>query len=181
MLDTNAAGFPADPTAGGPNGLSLTQIGQKNSLALADLTVLLVVKTPGSAGDYLQQQQINNFAGLAQLREREAHGILGVQKREFRCGDGRQLVEKLRGRRNSSGYLKTFWHVLGSPARTDQAVLSRQQLIDLWRALDGQLNALQYLGTFSRALNQPSYFPTQSVDSNKPGYVQGAPEAFGGG
>ena len=39
---------------------------------------------------------------------------------------------------------------------TDQAVLSRQQLLKLQSSLNFSQNALQYMGTFSRERNQPA-------------------------
>jgi hypothetical protein len=43
--------------------------------------------------------------------------------------------------------------------RTDQQFSSRQQLIELWQRLSLPMDSLQYFGTFSRDLDQPSFVP----------------------
>ena len=77
---------------------------------------------------------------------------------------------------NPTGFLKVS--TLTSSGQTDQALLSRKQLIKLCRSLDYDPNplthnfpqfqdALQYLTHFSRDLNQPSFIRLQSTDSTK--------------
>src|SRR5439155_20647859 len=44
----------------------------------------------------------------------------------------------------------------GTPARTDQAVMNRQELIRLQRTIGFSQSVLQYLGTFSRDRNRPA-------------------------
>jgi hypothetical protein len=44
----------------------------------------------------------------------------------------------------------------GIPPRTDQAVMTRQQLIKLQRTIGFSQSLLQYLGTFSREVNRPA-------------------------
>src|SRR5439155_22200998 len=54
----------------------------------------------------------------------------------------------------------------GLSTRTDQAFVTRQQLIN-FRSLAGfNVNALQYLGTFSRETNSPSFSPTTPTTTN---------------
>jgi hypothetical protein len=48
------------------------------------------------------------------------------------------------------------WSSPGSPPRTDQAVMTRQELIRLQRTIGFSQNLLQYLGTFSREYNRPA-------------------------
>src|SRR5205823_14314498 len=60
-----------------------------------------------------------------------------------------------------TGVSAVSWSSPGSPVRTDQAMMTRQELIRLQRTLDnppGQFpqSLLQYLGTFSREQNQPA-------------------------
>ncbi len=64
--------------------------------------------------------------------------------------------------------------------RTDQAFLSRQQLLKFCASLNDNLgptdekammNALQYLGTFSRDVGAPSWFPTTPNGSNTDYYA----------
>ena len=48
----------------------------------------------------------------------------------------------------------------GTPAHTDQAFPNRQALIKFWSAnFSANMNALQYLGTFTRDLNRPNFTP----------------------
>jgi hypothetical protein len=75
-------------------------------------------------------------------------------------------------------------YVLGSPAigssggcltvsptifngRTNQAFLNRRQLIALFGSLNGSLNMLQYLGTFSRERNVPTWSSGTAVLSER--------------
>ena len=59
---------------------------------------------------------------------------------------------------------------------TDQAFLSRQQLISMAQSLSINPDFLQYMGTFSRAPQQPSFAP----DTNRPVIIgSSAPPAIG--
>ena len=71
---------------------------------------------------------------------------------------------------DATGFLQTsnsIWK-----GKTDQAFLSRQQLLEYRRASKFSQDSLQYLTTFSRSLEQPSYVPKP----NRPKIVSPAPK-----
>jgi hypothetical protein len=65
---------------------------------------------------------------------------------------------------NSTGFLNVSTMTFGNPVRTDQGLLNRQELITLCGSLFNQ-DALQYLGTFSRELNRPTWKPVTPTGS----------------
>jgi hypothetical protein len=156
VLDMNAAGYPADPTSPGApnsNGLTSAQISRKGSLALADLTQL-----PASATSTvtLSQTQINNFVGwrnYASAQLTSANGSYGSFS--FTPATASNWLTNF-VTANTSGFMQ----IVGTATPpTDQALLSRQQLISVIQSLGISPDFLQYMGTFSRALEQPSFVP----------------------
>ncbi|MGC3990870.1 MAG: hypothetical protein QM796_14570 [Chthoniobacteraceae bacterium] len=71
---------------------------------------------------------------------------------------------------NTIGFLRTGNTALSSNGQSDHLFTSREQLISFLTSLsstgDAQ-NALQYLTTFSRDLNQPSYVPANGIGGPK--------------
>ncbi|HEY0257090.1 MAG TPA: hypothetical protein VGC39_06585, partial [Candidatus Methylacidiphilales bacterium] len=166
LLDMNAAGYPADPSnpgAANSNGLSLAQSSRKGSIALADLTQL----TAGTVT--MTQSQINNFVGwrnYASAQMSAANGSFGSFSFSPTTA-ANWLTNFVLG--NTNGYMQ-----IASPAGSvpsDQAILSRQQLIGVIESLGISPDFLQYMGSFSRALEQPSFVP----NSNRPKIVGTAP------
>ena len=158
LLDMNAAGYPADPTAGGTNGLTAAQISQKGSLALADLTQL----TSGTVT--MTQAQINNIVGWRNYASAEltsANGYYG--NFTFTPATASDWLTNFVSS-NTNGFMKIVSPTGVTTPPTDQAFLSRQQLIGLAQSLSISPDFLQYLGTFSRSLEQPSFVP----DPNRP-------------
>ena len=153
----NMAGFPAWPagaaTGGGPPGVPtptpwITNVGRKGNLALADLMALPLV-----------QSQVDNFVGWRNFATTMQTGSFGSSN--FTSGNQRNRQDTW------GSYLLDF----GDPpystpcpvlpftsvdSSTDQALLSRQQLLKLQSSLNFSQNALQYMGTFSRERNQPA-------------------------
>ena len=81
---------------------------------------------------------------------------------------------------NSNGFLWTSWQTWtgGAGLGTDQAFMNRQELIKFRTVASAGIsfvNALQYLGIFSRELNSPSWRPTQDASemggNNGPGGI----------
>ena len=172
LLDMNLAGFPGWSGTVNPNPVSQpsptpwqTNVGRKGNIAFADLTAL-----PAAPATTLSQSQINNIVGWRNFATTQQNGSFASPN--FSTGN-------MRSRQDAWGtYLLDF----GDPpfstpcpvlpftsvddfnqqsGRTDQAFLSRQQLLKLQRALDNppgtfSQNALQYMGTFSRERNQPA-------------------------
>jgi hypothetical protein len=157
-LDMNVAGYPADTTPGGPNGLTAAQIAQKGSLALADLTQLV------AGTGTLTQTQVNNIVGwrnYASAQLSAANGSYGAFSFTSTAASN-WLTNFVLG--NTNGFMKIVTPVGMTSPPTDQALLSRQQLITLIQSLNISPDYLQYMGTFSRALEQPSFAP----DPNRP-------------
>jgi hypothetical protein len=169
LLDMNAAGFPADPAnpgAVGSNGLTTAQSSRKGSLALADLTQLSVGS--GASAVNLTQAQIDNFVGwrnYASAQFTASNGTYGSFV--FSPTTATNWLNRF-VLTNTTGYLQ-----IASPAGSvpsDQAILSRQQLISVIESLGVSPDFLQYLGSFSRALEQPSFVP----NPKRPSIIGGA-------
>src|SRR5262249_18754640 len=65
---------------------------------------------------------------------------------------------------NTSGFLSPSTATWNN--RTDQVFIQRQALIGFRKATQFSANALQYLSTFSRETNGPSYSPSTPAGSN---------------
>jgi len=149
LLDINVAGHPSN--------LTVAQLGQKIGLALADLTQL-----KDRNGNAMNQTDIDNIVGWRNF----ATANLGGGGGSF---DNFTFTSAMAGnwltnfvKNNTTGFLKTSDSTSGG--QTDQAFLSRQQLIKMQSALGFSADFLQYFGTFSRDLEQPSFAP----DPNRP-------------
>jgi len=161
LLDVNVAGFPRDTaTTTMP-----TEYSPKGALAFADLTQL---KDSGG-NPLLTQAGVNNLVGwrnYASLRNAAGQPSGAFPALTF-TDSTVQTPYKNFVFSNTNGFLK----VSGTPdatGQTDQAFLSRQDLISFCLAsgtANFNPNALQYLGTFSRALNAPSWSPTATTGS----------------
>jgi hypothetical protein len=174
LLDMNAAGYPGDPSltptatppfySGTPNGLTPVQIGKKGSLALADLTQL----TAGTST--LTQTQINNIVGWRNYASAAPPAIGGTfGSFSFTGANASNWLTNF-AVANTNGFTQVVPPPSGvTTPPTDQAFLSRQQLISLTQSLGISPDYLQYLGTFSRALEQPSTVP----DPNRPLIING--------
>ena len=154
LLDMNVAGCPSVVLS------SATQAGFKGSEAFADLTQL-----PAPAA--LSNQQIDTFLGWRN------YATMQMGSGSLSSGSGYTL--------NSTSGSNYYRYVISatngfrtinpqpypSPAtvssRTDQIFTSRQDFLRFARAVWGNLpqyqNALQYMGTFSRDIEQPSFVP----------------------
>jgi hypothetical protein len=169
LLDVNVAGCPAS-TSGT---VIPTQYAPKGALAFADLTQL----TDASGAPLITQAGVNNLVGWRNYASMSNRG---------KTPDGRfpGLFSGFSGSASAVSYeglivsnTNGFMTVSGSAANgfTDEAFLSRQQLIALALATgttDFNPNALQYLGTFSRAVNAPSWSPVDD-STGLPGYLGG--------
>lgn len=144
LLDANVAGAPY-PNATGTSTLP-AEYAAKGAIAFADLTVLGIAGNTG----------INNLVGWRHYASLP-HG--GDLKNNFTFSSTalaqyRDLVFS-----NTSGFLQVSGTSVNG--RTDQAFPSRQTLLAFSRATTGEIikqDALQYLGTFSRAVTAPSAF-----------------------
>ena len=160
LLDMNAAGYPG--------ALTPAQTSQKGSVAYADLTQL-----------GLTQAQIDQIVAWRNPYTAQLSSATFGGTPTFNLGSwATNFVSYNVGLTNStaSGYVMNGFmgvntnvpdallplHTASSGpsvAPTDQAFLSRQQLINLTQSLNIAPKFLQSLGTFSRSLEQPSYHP----------------------
>ena len=155
-LDMNAAGYPS--------GLTATQLSQKGSLALADLTQLTVGSSPGVS---LTQAKIDNFVGWRNYASAKLSGAT-FGSISFTATTASNWLTNFVGTNGTNGYMQIVPPPTGQATPpTDQALLSRQQLISLTQSLSISPDFLQFMGTFSRALEQPSFVP----EAGRPGVI----------
>jgi hypothetical protein len=145
LLDVNVAGYPSTSTA--------AQFGSKMSLAYANLTSL------GSAG--LTAGVVDNLVGWRNYASIQAPGSFG----SFTASPATatNFFDFVSG--NTSGFLRVnnvAWN-----NRTDQAFLSRQELINYSKSASwgASTRNLQYLTHFSRELNSPGWSPSTPTGS----------------
>ncbi|MCX6967292.1 MAG: hypothetical protein NTZ46_05830, partial [Verrucomicrobia bacterium] len=162
LLDMNVAGYPSVMTS--------AQLSAKNALAYADLTQL-----KGSDGNALLTSgpggQIDALVGWRNYATTQASGTF--PSLGFSIVSGSNYANLVLN--NTQGFLTTGGTAVYNN-QTDRMFTSRQQLISLLTqgiatntTLASVQSALQYMGTFSRDLNQPSYAP----DSTRPKIVSG--------
>jgi len=171
LLHFNVQGFPAPGTTPWPINLA-----RKGTLAFADLTtlpstptVITPTTTVGSMGGFLASGPtgpINKFMGWRNYATTQQPSSARFDTPSFPPGPPDDPIKD----RYANYFLGqqppfTVPYTTVSNAvqnnRTDQAVMTRQELIRLQRTLDnppGQFpqGLLQYLGTFSREHNQPA-------------------------
>jgi hypothetical protein len=158
LLDVNVAGYPNNTTA--------AQYGRKGVSAFADLTVL-GLSSPGS---------IDNIVGWRNSASAKPGGNFPTFT--FTTAQANDYVNSVLS--NTNGFLTVrakrsdgtdnVW-VSGSGGsnaakRTDQMFPDRQTLIKFRASSGFNANALQYLGTFSRELNAPSWKPLTPTGSS---------------
>ncbi|XHR30483.1 MAG: hypothetical protein ACFUZC_07950 [Chthoniobacteraceae bacterium] len=162
LLDANVAGYPSVlPSAVPASATSvLQQMGYKSALSYADLTEL-----------GLSQAKIDQIVGWRNNATALASGSLaqGYSFPDPSSTADHYLALSLQ---NSNQFITAENLAVNSNGWTDNRFISRQQLIRF--LLNGIAsssadkaslqNILPYLGTFSRALNQPSVWP----DPNRP-------------
>jgi len=147
LLDANVAGYPY------VSGTTPTQFIYKGALTYADLTQL-----PG-----LTQTGVNNLVAWRNYASLQSTGTfpkLVPSSTVVGGTSGLNYVNWIQS--GTTGFLVASGATYNGS--TDQVFMSRRQLIDLATATgtaDFNPTALQYLGTFSRALTAPTWFPTQ--------------------
>ena len=166
LLDANVAGYP--------NGTTPDQAGRKGPVAFADLTALPSPSPtpipplpspyfPNSSSPY----QIDNLVGWRNYGSTQpTNNFPGATfAANFRAGSGPALAYWNSVITNTTGFLSASGAVAAN-GRTDQMFLSRQQLLAFRAATLFNVNALQYLTTFSRELNAPSWKPSTPAGSS---------------
>ena len=159
LLDVNSAGYPSTSTA--------AQYGGKgSSLGYADLTQL----TDSSGNQILTRSQIDqlvgwrNYASLQQPVAPAGNPTAAPPPTPFSGGSFGSFVMNAG---NAASYLTSITNAPSSflnvssavyNNKTDQAFLSRQELLNLQNSIGFPASALQYLGTFSREINAPTFY-----------------------
>ena len=177
LLDVNAAGYPTASTAypAQSSGSLPLQPTRKSLLAYADLTVP-VTNSDGSTQPLLTPAEVNALVGWRNYAAGQESGSFPSYTPAPTPTTGTPLnlapfdVSVLT---STSGFLSTMGAALNN-GQSDRSFASRQQLVSFLlqsvassSAEVGSLqNSLQYLGTFSRALNQPSFIRPQSTNSS---------------
>lgn len=151
LLDANVAGYPSAPATTG------TLSAYKPALAYADLAQIPGLS--GTAGDALVAWR--NYASA------EASQSSFLASGNFSASSGLNYYKYVIS--NPTGFLRVSGTTLGSNGQSsDRMFGSRQELIRFMRnglGLSGtNLNCLNYLATFTRDINQPSFIP--AVHSN---------------
>jgi hypothetical protein len=172
LLDMTLAGYPSWSSCNTPTPTStpwLVNVGRKGIMAFADLTALGSYAPP--------QSQIDNIVGWRNYAmTQRTSGSFGnftytgetdCSKQDFygsyllNFGDPPFGIESLSDKLLASTYPFTSAATYVLNGRTDQSLISRQELLRLQRVLNnppGQFsqNVLQYMGTFSRERNRPA-------------------------
>jgi hypothetical protein len=159
LLDLNAAGYPTPAP--------ILQYGRKGSLAFADLTAL-----PISV-----QDKIDNIVGWRNYASARPGGTFpnlsfnttsATTYYNFILSDPNLI--KLTAY-SPIFFLRTAWQAPQNNNQTDQAFITRQQLIEFGRKTELTSNALQYLGTLSReALASVPQWSPATPDSINPNF-----------
>ena len=165
LLDANHAGFPSTST--------FAQVGGKLSPGYADLSQL---PAPGGTSSLspLNASAIDNLLGWRNNATLAATGAFPTFT-PLPASAPAAYNTYLMASTTNPGQVPTTY-VSG---RTDQMFLSRQQLVSYFSAAGLDPSYLQYLTTFSRGLNQPSYAPDPS-DASAPTRPKPAPANQGG-
>lgn len=153
LLDINVAGYPSNTPVEtkphpnpNPNNRPSWGSGKKEALTFADLTVL-----------GLTQTEVDQVVGWRNFATAQPTGVFPA----FAFDTAAALRAHEAALDNDSGFLEvsgTTW-LSGGQAKTDQMFTSRQQLLKFRNLVGFSQDALQYLGTFSRSLEEPSYVP----------------------
>jgi hypothetical protein len=173
LLDMNVAGCPTGTTP--------IQSGRKGSLAYADLTALgnYPIRNPDAGGIF----QIDRLVGWRNYGTTQPSNTFPNSNfaANFQTDATRAAAYFTSIVNNTSGFLSTSgttWDVYnnGRCLRTDQSFVQRQQLIAFRGSTGFSSNALQYLSTFTREANSPSWRPTgnatdMGAPDNGPGNV----------
>ncbi len=140
----------------------MTQIGEKGSVALADLTQL--------ASD-VQQTGVDQLIGWRNFATAQPTGSLATGY-TFNTAAASNYNYYVAPPTNSPPTFLSVNAASASASRSDQTFTSRQALIRYQRATYQQPSSaygfsqddLQYLGTFTRAMNVPAFVPRATVD-----------------
>src|SRR5439155_3398204 len=156
-LHFNIQGFPSPDTTPWPVNLA-----RKGTIAFADFTTLpstptaITPTTPvGNMGNFLGTTQINKMMGWRNYATTQQTGA-SFDNPSFLLASADNYANYFLGDKPPFTTPFTAVSTTLRNGRTDQAVMTRQELIRLQRTIGFSQSLLQYLGTFSREHNQPA-------------------------
>jgi hypothetical protein len=161
-LNLTIDGLPSPDSTPWPVNLA-----RKGTVAFADVTTLPstpTVVTPttpaGSMGGFPSSTQINKLMGWRNYATTQQPTSASFDSPSFVLASADNYARYFLGAALpfTTPFTTVSTAVMNppSPGRTDQAVLSRQELIKLQRTIGFSQSLLQYLGTFSRETNRPA-------------------------
>jgi hypothetical protein len=175
LLDMSVAGYPSWSSCSAPTPTAtpwLLNVGRKGILAFADLTALPA--SNASPAPTFPPSQIDNIVGWRNYATTQRTGASFGSfnfSTETDCtkqnnygsyllyfGDPPFYIGSLSDKLLASTYPFTAVATEPDPSniRTDQALATRQELLNLRSSLGFSQNVLQYMGTFSRERNRPA-------------------------
>jgi hypothetical protein len=140
LLDINVAGFPS------PSPAPATTSGRKGTIAFADLTAL-----PTTSSGFVTNTAINRMIAWRNYATLQPTGTF--PSFTFSATSSSTFAAYFLDTTRNFGIVGTAV----SSGRTDQAFITRAQLIQLRADVGASVNTLQYLATFSRENNKPTW------------------------
>src|SRR5262245_7912972 len=151
LLDMNVAGYPT--------GTAATQSGRKGSIAYADLRALGSYPIPDGPPPTGAAYQVDKIVGWRNYATTQPNNLFpnsnfaaNFQSSSVPATNFYNYVVN-----NTSGFLHPKTTNLNKP--TDQTFVQRQEVIAFRKTTQFSVNALQYLSTFSKETNAPSFSP----------------------
>ena len=170
LLDMNVAGYPTCgttgyPPPGPPTSNTAVQPARKGSIAFADLTALGAYPIPNSSSPYQVDRLVGwrNYATTQPTNNFPDTSPSPAFAANFRTSTTPAINFYNSVINNTNGFLSPASATWNN--RTDQAVVQRQALIAFRTTTQFSANALQYLSTFSRETNAPSFSPSTPTGS----------------
>ena len=159
LLDLNVAGYPSSITP--------AQAGSKTTLAFADLTQIGIPNPNSSKTPTYQVDNIIGWRNFATVQPDSSQSLSGNYDFHNAPSTGTRYHNFLLGVTNGflSANPQLFPFPVTTNSRTDQVFTSRQALLKFRRSTGFSQNALQYLSTFSRDINAPTWSPSKVTDS----------------
>jgi hypothetical protein len=160
LLDLNVAGFPYSATSPATPGVTLADVGRKGVVAFADLTGLgtspTVVTPATTPSTFLSATGINDIIGwrnYATVQPGGSFSSFTYDTAGASPGTGARFTALYLS--NNNGFLTVPPTVFNG--KTDQNLINRAELLELRSSISLSQSVLEYLGTFSREQNRPSW------------------------
>ena len=164
LLDANLAGFPFfpdTPASAATPGVPPIDVGRKGTIALTDLTALptsptVITTSTSTPGSWNTASSVNDLVGwrnFATVQPRGTFGSFSFDASAVSPGTGSRFLGVFLS--NSTSFLTVSTTTSGN--RTDQRFTSRAELLAFRSSSGFSQSILQYLGTFSRETNKPTW------------------------